>query len=142
MMDRMTGKTLSFCYLEFTSEREAQRAMDYGNQKMLKNRLITISRCSSQEFLATTFPKWQSGFHGIQPNYPTHAVFNPFITSEEINSILIICKNYKLHFSRKCAERPFENIISIVTKYPWENNWVTVAHKDAIFDMLKSSMGK
>ncbi|KAG2198518.1 hypothetical protein INT47_008622 [Mucor saturninus] len=140
MMDRMTGKTLSCCYLEFMTEREAQRAMDYGNQRMLKNRLVTIHRCSSAEFLTTTFPKWQSGFMGHRANEPTQSVFQPFVTSEEMNSILVICKNYKLHFSRKCAERPFENIISIVTKYPWENEWVTVVQKDAIFDMLKSSM--
>lgn len=99
MMDRMTGKTLSFCYIEFVSGKEAQRAIAYGNQRLLKDRMVTVSCCSSQEFLASTFPKWQSGFNRIKPNYPTQPIFNPFITLEEINSILVICKNYKVTFT-------------------------------------------
>ncbi|KAG2231498.1 hypothetical protein INT48_008665, partial [Thamnidium elegans] len=85
MMDRMTGKTLSDCYIEFLSESEAQRATEYGNQRALKNRI--------------------------------------------------------LYFSRKCAERPFENIITIVTKYPWEQHaLVTEEQRNSIYDLLKSSI--
>lgn len=103
-MDRTTGKTLSYCYIEFVSEKEAQRAIEYGNQRILKNRLVTVTYSSNQEFLATTFPKWQSGFTGTNPNYPSNQIFNPFITQEEMSSILVICKNYKVKSSLDLIE--------------------------------------
>lgn len=96
-MDRMTGKTLSDCYIEFLSESEAIRAAEYGNQRILKNRLVSVSVCSHDEFLGITFPSWESGFTGSQSNDPVENSTNWFITHEEINSLLAICKNYKVH---------------------------------------------
>ncbi|KAF9941689.1 hypothetical protein BGZ67_004263 [Mortierella alpina] len=65
----------------------------------------------------------------------------PFITRDEINSLLLVCRNYKLHFSRKCAERPFENILSILAKYPWHQPYrVLPLHRDHIFELLKLSI--
>jgi hypothetical protein len=43
----------------------------------------------------------------------------PIITMEEVNRLLIICMDYKAHFSRRCAERPFEHVISILRLVPW-----------------------
>ncbi|KAG0263923.1 hypothetical protein BGZ95_003689 [Linnemannia exigua] len=65
----------------------------------------------------------------------------PFVTRDEINALLVICRNYKLHFSRKCAERPFENILSILAKYPWhQSHRVLPLHRDHIFELLKLSI--
>ncbi|KAF9348084.1 hypothetical protein BGX26_000471 [Mortierella sp. AD094] len=65
----------------------------------------------------------------------------PFVTREEINALLVVCRNYKLHFSRKCAERPFENILSILAKYPWHQpHRVLPLHRDHIFELLKLSI--
>ncbi|KAF9984810.1 hypothetical protein BGZ65_012540 [Modicella reniformis] len=65
----------------------------------------------------------------------------PFVTRDEINALLVVCRNYKLHFSRKCAERPFENIISIVVKYPWhQSHRVLPLHRDHVFELLKLSI--
>ncbi|KAF9439033.1 hypothetical protein BGZ76_001009 [Entomortierella beljakovae] len=65
----------------------------------------------------------------------------PFVTREEINTLLAVCRNYKLHFSRKCAERPFENILSILAKYPWhQSHRVLPLHRDHIFELLKLSI--
>ncbi|KAF9960688.1 hypothetical protein BGZ72_006258 [Mortierella alpina] len=59
----------------------------------------------------------------------------PFVTRDEINSLLL------LHFSRKCAERPFENILSILAKYPWHQPYrVLPLHRDHIFELLKLSI--
>ncbi|KAJ3054061.1 hypothetical protein HK097_002752 [Rhizophlyctis rosea] len=64
-----------------------------------------------------------------------------FLLREEINAILLICRNYKLHFSRKCAERPFENVISILCKIPWhEPESVGLIQRDHLFEMLKLSV--
>ncbi|KAF9115703.1 hypothetical protein BGX27_006809 [Mortierella sp. AM989] len=71
----------------------------------------------------------------VAPNSP------PFVTREEINALLVVCRNYKLHFSRKCAERPFENILSILAKYPWHQpHRVLPLHRDHIFELLKLSI--
>ncbi|KAG0243108.1 hypothetical protein BGW41_002970 [Actinomortierella wolfii] len=62
----------------------------------------------------------------------------PFVTREEISAILLVCRNYKLYFSRKCAERPYENIISIICKYPWHRpELILPLHRDHIFELLK-----
>jgi hypothetical protein len=45
----------------------------------------------------------------------------------------------KLHFSRKCAERPFEFIVTILSKMPWESyDAISLLQRDHIFEMLKS----
>ena len=59
-----------------------------------------------------------------------------FLTRDEVNAILLVCKNYKLHFSRKCAERPFENVISIISKIPWHiPKIINTLHRDHIFEL-------
>jgi len=64
-----------------------------------------------------------------------------FLTRDEVSAILLVCKNYKLHFSRKCAERPFENVISIVSKIPWHiPKIINTLHRDHIFELLKLSL--
>ncbi|KAG4103524.1 hypothetical protein H8356DRAFT_929016 [Neocallimastix lanati (nom. inval.)] len=64
-----------------------------------------------------------------------------FLTRDEVNAILLVCKNYKLHFSRKCAERPFENVISIISKIPWHiPKIINTLHRDHIFELLKLSL--
>lgn len=46
-----------------------------------------------------------------------------------------------MHFSRKCAERPFENIISVIAKYPWhQTHLISTMHRDHIYEMLKLSI--
>jgi hypothetical protein len=47
-----------------------------------------------------------------------------------------------LHFSRKCADRPFENIVSIVRKIPWHSREFAplLMHRDHIFELMKSTL--
>ncbi|CEP08849.1 hypothetical protein [Parasitella parasitica] len=153
MMDRTTGKTLSDAYVEFASVQDLRRAIETKNQKPLKGRVVSVSECFQEELLRVVFPKWRGQFQGISAIPPTTEVVRsmttaagggsssgcpPFITREEINSMLVVCKNYKLHFSRKCAERPFENIISVIAKYPWhQTHLVSTMHRDHIYEMLK-----
>lgn len=41
------------------------------------------------------------------------------ITQQEVNRLLVICIDYKANFSRRCAERPFEHVISMLRLAPW-----------------------
>ncbi|KAF7722365.1 hypothetical protein EC973_003210 [Apophysomyces ossiformis] len=154
-MDRTTGKTLSDAYVEFATIHDLRRAIETRHQKPLKGRIVTVSECSQEELLSVVFSKWRGQFCGVSAIPPASEVVKtmstaaggggsacpPFITREEINSLLVVCKNYKLHFSRKCAERPFENIISVITKYPWHQaHLITTMHRDHIYEMLKLSI--
>ncbi|KAJ3074106.1 hypothetical protein HK102_005875 [Quaeritorhiza haematococci] len=86
---------------------------------------------SENSFLHTT----NSLRPGTSDGIDTH------LSRDDINAILQICRNFKLHFSRKCAERPFENIISILCKTPWyKAGAITTMHRDHIFEMTKLSM--
>ncbi|KAI8992028.1 hypothetical protein BDF20DRAFT_909719 [Mycotypha africana] len=155
MMDRNTGKTLSDAYIEFTSIADMRRAMHTRNQRPLKGRIISVVESSQEEILKAIFPKWRGQFDGTNAIPPPEEVVRtmstaagggtsacpPFITREEINSIVVVCKNYKLHFSRKCAERPFENIISIIAKYPWHQaHLITNLQRDHLYEMLKTAI--
>ncbi|KAI7832407.1 hypothetical protein BC939DRAFT_103074 [Gamsiella multidivaricata] len=92
-----------------------------------------LSSSSSRESISTAY--------GLASAAPTAANTPPFVTREEINALLLVCRNYKLHFSRKCAERPFENILSIMAKYPWHKPYrVLPLHRDHIFELLKLSI--
>ncbi|KAG2224206.1 hypothetical protein INT45_001324 [Circinella minor] len=155
MMDRTTGKTLSDAYVEFASQADLTRAIETRHQKPLKGRVITVTECTQEELLLVVFPKWRGQFCGVSAIPPPSQVVKsmstaaggggtqcpPFVTREEINALLVVCKNYKLHFSRKCAERPFENIISVITKYPWHQvHLISTMHRDHIYEMLKLSI--
>ncbi|CAG8558717.1 3099_t:CDS:10 [Ambispora leptoticha] len=147
IMDRTTGKTLSEAFVEFVASADADRAVDLRNMKPMKGRLISCTRSSQEELMKAVFPKWKGSFYGCNAvvtdetrekgaNKPVTTI--PFVTREEMNSLLVVCRNYKLHFSRKCAERPFENIISILVKFPFhQSDLYTTLQRDLLFEMLK-----
>lgn len=115
MMDRTTGKTLSDAYVEFSTIADMRRAIDTRNQKPLKGRIVSVTECSQEELLAVVFPKWRGKFQGTNAIPPATEVlrtmstaagggssgFPPFITREEINSLLVVCKNYKVKKGKK-----------------------------------------
>ncbi|ORX60689.1 hypothetical protein DM01DRAFT_1371240 [Hesseltinella vesiculosa] len=156
LMDRTTGKTLSDAYVEFASMADLQIAIETRHQCSLKGRVVSVMPCEQDELLKAVFPKWRGQFHGNVAVPPDEKVVRSmstaagggndgscplFVTREEINSLLVVCKNYKLHFSKKCVERPFENIISIVSKYPWQQaDLITGTHRNLVFDMLRLSI--
>ncbi|KAJ3359952.1 hypothetical protein GGF32_008855 [Allomyces javanicus] len=75
----------------------------------------------------------QQPHHAQQQQYPPC-----FLTRNEINQILAVCKNYKLFFSRKCAQRPFENVVTILLKFPWHQRaLVSTLQRDHMFEMAK-----
>jgi RNA recognition motif-containing protein len=111
MMDRTTGKTLSDAYVEFSTVADMRRAIDTRNQKPLKGRIVSVTECSQEELLTVVFPKWRGKFQGTSAIPPATEIVRtmstaagggssgcpPFITREEINSLLVVCKNYKVN---------------------------------------------
>ncbi|CAG8447809.1 11671_t:CDS:10 [Scutellospora calospora] len=136
IMDRTSGKTLSEAYIELATPAEAHRAVDTRNMKPLKGRLVSCMRSSQEDLMRAVFPKWKGEFSGCDAVVTSEMLQStphvPFITREEMNSLLV------LHFSRKCAERPFENIISVLVKFPFhQGNLYTTLQRDLLFEMLK-----
>ncbi|KAG0014270.1 hypothetical protein BGZ81_000547 [Podila clonocystis] len=162
LMDRATGKTFNSAFVELAlTSVDAGMVAQVKNLKVLKGRVVTVELSSQDELMRSVFPKWVGLFENgeplnpgdLPPSYegqesdgagamstPPHAT-PPFVTRDEINALLVVCRNYKLHFSRKCAERPFENILSILAKYPWHQpHRVLPLHRDHIFELLKLSI--
>ncbi|KAG9291107.1 hypothetical protein G9A89_012979 [Geosiphon pyriformis] len=146
IMDRTTGKTLSEAFIELVTPADAHRAVEMRNMKPLKGRLISCTRSSQEDLMKTIFPKWKGSFNGCNAVITAEmkettsvTVPNiPLVTREEMNALLVVCRNYKLHFSRKCAERPFENIITVLVKFPFhQSDLYTTLQRDLLFEMLK-----
>ncbi|RUS23625.1 hypothetical protein BC938DRAFT_474859 [Jimgerdemannia flammicorona] len=156
MYIRTTGKTLSDAYVEISHRTDLTKAVESRHMKPLKGRLVSVTVVTQEELMHVIFPRWRGDFTGIDAIVPDVATLKtistaagggdmttpPFVTREEINSLLVVCRNYKLHFSRKCAERPFENIISVIAKYPWHQpQLITTLHRDHVYEMLKLAIG-
>ncbi|KAG0032520.1 hypothetical protein BGZ82_006494 [Podila clonocystis] len=162
LMDRATGKTFNSAFVELAlTSVDAGMVAQVKNLKVLKGRVVTVELSSQDELMRSVFPKWVGLFENGEPLNPGDLLPSyegqesdgagamstpplatpPFVTRDEINALLVVCRNYKLHFSRKCAERPFENILSILAKYPWHQpHRVLPLHRDHIFELLKLSI--
>lgn len=103
-IDKDTGKTKAELMVEVPTIYHAQKIASTMNGTILKGRLIAI-RLGSYAYLEKVL------FPGASDNY--------FITDSEVDHLIEICKNYKTHFSRKCPERPFEYILSLLRVVPW-----------------------
>lgn len=162
---KSTGKTFSDAYVEFDTSDNAKEVLFNMNRTNLKGRVVSVRMSSQEELMRRLFPNWtvlspsfarsnshripsQSGVYQCKLNDSTQNDHNKlddyklYLKRGEIQAILMVCKNYKLHFSRKCADRPFENVISVVSKIPWGYKAVcpTVLHRDHIFELLKLSI--
>lgn len=109
-MDRTTGKTMSDAYVELATFEDLQCAIETKNQRTLKGRMVSVKACSQDDLLNAIFPKWRGTFKDTAAIPPDTKVVQsmstaaggggsacpPFITREEINSLLVVCKNYKV----------------------------------------------
>jgi hypothetical protein len=101
IIDRSSGKTVSNAFVEVLETSEAQRAVTTFHRKPLKGRLVHVSLSDQDELLKSLFPSWAGNFvKGVaiptetQSESPKQG--QTFITRQEINSLLTICRNYKV----------------------------------------------
>lgn len=95
------------------------------NQRVLKGRQVSVELSSQDELLRSVFPKWAGDFVNGEPLIPGERVSiqgvdeegdkdgqnvapwlmdpakqahptPPFVTRDEINALLVICRNYKV----------------------------------------------
>ncbi|OZJ02866.1 hypothetical protein BZG36_04087 [Bifiguratus adelaidae] len=147
MMDRATGKTLTDAFIELDDAKDVEKVFAKGFSKTLKMRPVGIQRSNQGDLMHALFPSWDGTFDGINPVQAEQSTERgkrkgtSFMSREEITSMLAICKNYKYHFSRRCPERPFESIMSIMTKYPWHApELYSTLQRDQIYEFLKLAL--
>lgn len=90
-IDRQSGKTRNYGFVECVDLNSERKPTDGMNGVYLKNRTVDIHPSSLLEMTAAHFED------------------EKLLKRDDINAIVSICRNYKLHFSRKCAERPFQH---------------------------------
>ncbi|KAI3634085.1 hypothetical protein MIR68_007689 [Amoeboaphelidium protococcarum] len=127
------GKTLADAYIEVENVGIAMDCIKLKNQLLMKNRVISLRVSNHQELMRRLFPQW---------SYHTKSQKEQYITQSERQAILMVCKDYKQHFSRKCADRPYELIMSMLEKIQWTDAKVKPSerHQKEIFDMYMQAV--
>ncbi|KAG2224441.1 hypothetical protein INT45_002980 [Circinella minor] len=138
----------------------------------LTGRKVIVARSSPEELFRKVFPSWKGVFiNGIpsitsikmgdgddrydisnnnleesnqcQGQRAIASIVPPLLVKGfEYDSLLNICRNYKLRYSRKCPERPFENFISMMVKFPWDTpDIITTMQRDHLYEYYKLATG-
>jgi hypothetical protein len=113
LMNRLTGKTLSECFIEFATVADAQTALEHqGTHRIIKGREVSLLPSTQKEFMAALFvgfslPELSSDNPFLMAR--NNAVSPPasqatarlgsstvFLTRDEIQPILTISKNNML----------------------------------------------
>ncbi|KAG5520107.1 hypothetical protein PMAC_001183 [Pneumocystis sp. 'macacae'] len=145
IMDRMSAKTQSECYVELSSRNDAQRLAERRSGKLLGSRNVVLEIATQEELMNRIFPKWKGEWKGVDPyadeNLKSIRQFSvpkaEIVTREELNSLINHVKTYRSPYSRKCPQRPFEDFISILAKFPWhKGDFYTVGQRDLLHSSL------
>jgi hypothetical protein len=115
LMNRSTGKTLSECYIEFATVADAQAGLELqASRRIIKGREVSLVPSTQKEFMAALFACF--ALSELSPDNPFLLIRNvsptsssqataplgsasSFLTRDDIQSILTICKNYKVGFT-------------------------------------------
>ncbi|KAK6526663.1 hypothetical protein TWF281_009867 [Arthrobotrys megalospora] len=143
IMDRTTGKTMD-CFLEFPTvtgaERFIQRRCNNNRRCILGGRHISLELVRQGELMRWLFPKVRGAMWGddgdlVVGEWTGLNTLTEIISREELVMILGHARTpHRSPFSRKCLQRPYESLMSVVTKFPWkETDVYTLKQRDLIF---------
>lgn len=132
LMDRTSGKTFNSAFIELAlTTHQAGIVAQARNQRVLKGRQVSVELSSQDELLRSVFPKWTGDFENGEPIIPGERISiqgsegvgdndgqnvtswhldstkqaqptPPFVTRDEINALLVICRNYKVSIITNC----------------------------------------
>ncbi|PKS13197.1 hypothetical protein jhhlp_000542 [Lomentospora prolificans] len=130
VMCRITGKTLEI-FVELQSMDDAVQVVERqmrnsagGRPGRIGDRLVEVAVSNKKTLMKALFPKangveWTDGgpiitTEGLMP-------FRGFVSTEELTMLVKHVEHpHRCTFSRDCPERPFESLISLLRKFPWE----------------------
>ncbi|KAF8476954.1 hypothetical protein BDZ91DRAFT_787566 [Kalaharituber pfeilii] len=143
IMDRASGKTMD-AFVEFTCPKDAYRCVTRKRGKILGSRHVLLDVVNQEELMKEIFPRARGvTWEGVIPkviNTENGNTKADIVTKEEL--VLVVGHARTPHrspFSRKCLQRPYESILSIVAKFPWFAVGIYTMHqRDIIFQALIS----
>ncbi|KAI5810020.1 hypothetical protein DFH27DRAFT_170935 [Peziza echinospora] len=145
IMDRASGKTMD-AFVEFTCPKDAYRCVIRKRGKILGARHVLLDVVNQEELMKEIFPRARGvAWEGVIPKVLNGENGNTkadIVTKEEL--VLVVGHARTPHrspFSRKCLQRPYESILSIVAKFPWfAVNVYTIHQRDIIYQALLSTI--
>ncbi|KAK1671948.1 hypothetical protein BDP55DRAFT_635370 [Colletotrichum godetiae] len=160
IMERVTGKTTD-AYVEFDTLEDASKAVEKHHQNLDRGRVtrigqrpVEIELSSQAALMKDLFPNargvFWAGLHPhILPNNDEEPWdnFKGFVSNEEMTMLVKHVEvPHRSPFSKECPQRPFECLISTLTKFPWQmKNHVTIQQRHAMYkatcDLLRILVG-
>ncbi|GKT46066.1 uncharacterized protein ColSpa_06247 [Colletotrichum spaethianum] len=147
IMERITGKTTD-AYVEFHTLEDASKAVEKYQQNIGRGRAtrigqrpVDIELSSQAALMKDLFPSakgvfWAGTNPQILPNNDEEpwGNFKGFVSNEEMTMLVKHVEvPHRSPFSKECPQRPFECLISTLTKFPWHMKAnVTVQQRHAI----------
>ncbi|KAK2064928.1 hypothetical protein LY76DRAFT_600659 [Colletotrichum caudatum] len=147
IMERITGKTTD-AYVEFHTLEDASKAVEKYQQNIGRGRMtrigqrpVDIELSSEAALMKDLFPSakgvfWNGTNPQILPNNGQEPWdnFKGFVSNEEMTMLVKHVEvPHRSPFSKECPQRPFECLISTLTKFPWHMKAnVTVQQRYAI----------
>ncbi|KAL9125123.1 MAG: hypothetical protein Q9217_005622 [Psora testacea] len=152
MMDRATGKTQD-CYVEFFSTPDANAWVNVINSRSnaanrIGDRVLEVQLSSQDELLKELFPRaknvsWEGGRPLIMPSDdPYNSGFKSFLSAEELQILVRHAEQpHRSNYTLKCPNRPYESMISLLTKFPWQATpHYTLSTRNKIFHAARQML--
>lgn len=118
--------------------KRAMQALATKKYHLVHGRHVLFHKSTQSELYEALFPSWSGSVNAQGECVPdTNDVTCPFVAQAHILTLLNVCKG--IPQMRKCRfETPFENVISILTKIPWQSaNMIAVTQRDHLFELAK-----
>ncbi|OBR05870.1 hypothetical protein CH63R_09990 [Colletotrichum higginsianum IMI 349063] len=147
IMERITGKTTD-AYVEFQTLEDASKAVEKYQQNVGRGRAtrigqrpIDIELSSQAALMKDLFPSakgvfWAGVNPQILPNNDQEPWdnFKGFVSAEEMTMLVKHVEvPHRSPFSKECPQRPFECLVSTLSKFPWHMKGnVTIQQRHAI----------
>ncbi|KAI9276876.1 hypothetical protein BDA99DRAFT_531970 [Phascolomyces articulosus] len=138
IMDKFTGYTPGVTFVEFQSQNDFIKVMMRLKDHVLKGEKVGVGPSSQEGLFSSVFPTWKGEFiHGVpatiannshnstkaEPDNEDNALIPLFLmpsTEDDTNYTAKTDDNsyFLANHCSQCPERPYENLISMVVKFP------------------------
>ncbi|KAI9345755.1 hypothetical protein BD770DRAFT_183981 [Pilaira anomala] len=149
LMDKTSGKSLGIAFAEvIVASKDITRLQEmlrYSEQKYrLAGRRLSVTVSGYDQLRKALFPDWAGDFKDGRAIPLIGDLTTPnrspdlFVSQKDFQAIHNICKNYKSFHNRKCPERSFEYLMSLLINIPWlQSKTVGTWQRDLMYECYK-----
>ena len=121
-MDIVNGKTINCAFVEFGTMEQALACQRHLEMKrpVFHGKIPKTTISDHSELCATVF---QGGT----------------LARDDVIKILAVCRNYKRQYNRRCPNRPFDYVISLIQLFPFESIQ-EATQRDQVFEFHKNAV--